>query len=319
MVSPIGSEAKGSGPNGDRDIDSFLEMLEAERGASHNTQDSYRRDLDQMALFLAPRGRSLRLATPEDLRAFLGAQKAAGMAARTVARRLSTLRQFYLFLFTEGWRSDNPASHIDSPKQGRSLPKILSEQEVEALLTAARARSGFEGKRLLTLLELLYATGMRVSELVALPQASAERDPRVLTVRGKGDKERMVPLNEAARNALKAYLEARAASLPKGKTSPWLFCSRSDSGHLTRHRVAQLLKELAVEANLEPSKVSPHVLRHAFASHLLAHGADLRSVQQMLGHADISTTQIYTHVLDERLRRLVDDHHPLAKGLLDPS
>ncbi len=302
-----------------RDIDSFLEMLEAERGASLNTQESYRRDLEKVAVFLGGKRISLRQAAAGDLRAFLGRQKDAGMAARTVARRLSTIRQFYLFLYTEGWRSDNPASDLDSPRQGRSLPKILSEKEVDALLEAARRKEGFEGARLVALLELLYATGMRVSELVALPQAAAARDPQVLTVRGKGDKERIVPLSEAARGALKDYLAARADILPKGKSSPWLFFSRSSSGHLTRHRVAQLLKALAVEASIEPTKVSPHVLRHAFASHLLAHGADLRSVQQMLGHADISTTQIYTHVLDERLRRLVDDHHPLAKGLLDPS
>ena len=302
----------------ERLIESFLEMLSSERGVALNTLEAYRRDLEGISAFLKKRGTDLETAATEDLRAYLGAEKKAGMAARTVARRLSALRQFYGFLLSEERRADDPVSLIDSPRQGRSLPKILSEEEVEALLAAARTREGAEGARLTALLELLYATGLRVSELVSLPVAAAARDPRMLNVRGKGNKERLVPLSEPARRALTDYLAVRDAFLIKAKASPHLFPSRrSAKGHLTRDRVAQLLKRLAGEAGIAPAKVSPHVLRHAFASHLLAHGADLRAVQQMLGHADISTTQIYTHVLDERLRRLVDEHHPLAKGLLD--
>jgi integrase/recombinase XerD len=245
------------------------------------------------------------------------------MAPRTAARRLSTLRQFHRFLFGEGLRADDPTAGLDSPRQGRTLPKVLSETEVEALLAAARARPGAAGARLVALLELLYATGLRVSELVALPAAAAARDPRVLIVTGKGGKERMVPLSEPARDALKRYraaagkrergasTEAPAAPAPRAP-GKWLFPSRGAAGHLTRQRVAQLLKELAVAAGIDPAKVSPHVLRHAFASHLLDHGADLRAVQMMLGHADISTTQIYTHVLDARLKALVRDRHPLS-------
>jgi integrase/recombinase XerD len=246
------------------------------------------------------------------------------LAPRSAARRLSTLRQFHRFLFGEGLRADDPTAGLDSPRQGRSLPKVLSEAEVEDLLAAARARPGAEGARLVAMLEVLYATGLRVSELVQLPAAAAARDPRVLIVKGKGGKERMVPLSEPARDALKAHLKAhRKAAIDKaaidkagpdkpGPGAKWLFPSRGAAGHLTRQRVAQLLKELAVAAGIDPAKVSPHVLRHAFASHLLDHGADLRSVQKMLGHADISTTQIYTHVLDSRLKALVRDHHPLS-------
>jgi integrase/recombinase XerD len=236
------------------------------------------------------------------------------LAPRTGARRLSALRQFYRFLYAEGLRGDEPTAALDSPHQGRPLPRVLSESEVDALLAAARSRDGPEGLRLAALVEVLYATGLRVSELVALPLAAVRRDPRVLLVRGKGGKERMVPLGEPAREALSAYLEVRRRFCPAGRDPRWLFPSRAASGHLTRHRFAQLLKALAVEAGVDPGKVSPHVLRHAFASHLLEHGADLRAVQQMLGHADISTTQIYTHVLNERLRRLVETHHPLARG-----
>jgi integrase/recombinase XerD len=254
------------------------------------------------------------------------------MAPRTAARRLSTLRQFHRFLFGEGLRADDPTAGLDSPRQGRTLPKVLSETEVEALLAAARARPGAAGARLVALLELLYATGLRVSELVELPAAAAARDPRVLIVTGKGGKERMVPLSEPARDALKHYraaagkrergaspeapaapaLQARQAPQAPQAPGKWLFPSRGAAGHLTRQRVAQLLKELAVAAGIDPAKVSPHVLRHAFASHLLDHGADLRAVQMMLGHADISTTQIYTHVLDARLKALVRDRHPLS-------
>ena len=297
-----------------RYFEAFLEMLVAERGAAANTVESYRRDLRDCALFLAAGGTPCALddADSDRLRAYLKQLEARGMASSTAARRLSALRQFFRFLYAEGLREDDPCSILDSPRQGRALPKILQEDEVDRLLAAAAARPGPEGHRLNALVELCYATGMRVSELVGLPFAALARDPRVLIVRGKGDKERMVPLGDSARRAVKAYLAVRARFVDKSGASPWLFPGRAGQ-HLTRHRFAQLLKELAIEAGIDHRRVSPHVLRHAFASHLLHHGADLRAVQQMLGHADISTTQIYTHVLDERLRRLVAEHHPLAK------
>lgn len=290
-------------------------MLVAERGAALNTVESYRRDLGDCIAFLAAAapGRRLEEADSALLRGYLKDLEARGMAPSTAARRLSALRQFFRFLYAEGLRDDDPCSVLDSPRQSRALPKILQEDEVDRLLEAAAARTGRDGCRLNALVELCYATGMRVSELVGLPLAAVARDPDMLIVRGKGDKERMVPLGETARRAVRDYLAIRDAFLPKSGASPWLFPGR-DGRHLTRHRFAQLLKELAVEAGIDHRRVSPHVLRHAFASHLLHHGADLRAVQQMLGHADISTTQIYTHVLDERLRRLVADHHPLAKA-----
>jgi integrase/recombinase XerD len=317
-----------SEPSHSRQVESFLEMLAAERGAAANTREAYARDLKDFAGFLARRGRAVHHAGVADLRAYLGQLVDAGLAPRSAARRLSTLRQFHRFLFGEGLRADDPTAGLDSPRQGRSLPKVLSETEVEDLLAAARARPGAGGVRLTALLELLYATGLRVSELVELPAAAAARDPRVLIVKGKGGKERMVPLSEPARDALKAHRRAglgksgRGASAEIGaaqaaqaaRSRKWLFPSRGAAGHLTRQRVAQLLKELAVAAGIDPARVSPHVLRHAFASHLLDHGADLRSVQKMLGHADISTTQIYTHVLDARLKALVRDHHPLSSA-----
>ena len=301
-------------------LEPFLEMLSAERGAAANTLEAYRRDLQDFDAFLAPRRRRLETAAADDLRAYLGKLARAGMAPRTAARRLSALRQFYRFLVSEDLRGDDPSAGIDSPRQGRALPKILSEAEVDALLAAVRERRDAEGLRLAALVELLYATGLRVSELVGLRSAAAQRDQRLLIVRGKGNKERMVPLSDAARQSLADYLTVRAAFLPKAgkgeraakRESPWLFPSRGASGHLTRHRVGQLLKELAARAGIDTAKVSPHVMRHAFASHLLDHGADLRSLQKMLGHADISTTQVYTHVLSERLKSLVHDHHPLA-------
>ena len=295
-------------------IERFLEMLIAERGASRNTVDAYKRDLRDFAGSLVKRKKSLGNASSDDIRVYLELLEQSGMAPRTAARRLSAIRQLYRFLFNEGDRSDDPSTAIDSPRQGRPLPKILSEADVDRLLATAHKRDGDDGLRLTCLLEILYASGLRVSELVALPVASVARDPHVLIVRGKGGKERMVPLTDAARDAIAAYKEARQSFLPEGATSPYLFPSRSSEGHLTRRRMGQLLKELAIECGLRPAAVSPHVLRHAFATHLLDHGADLRSVQQMLGHADISTTQIYTHVLTERLKTLVNEHHPLARS-----
>jgi integrase/recombinase XerD len=292
--------------------ETFLEMLAVERGAAKNTLEAYARDLRHAGAFLAGRGRSLEDADTAALKDYLSALADSGMSARTAARRLSALRQFYRFLYGEQLRDDDPTATLESPRQGRSLPKILSEAEVDRLLEAARQREGAEGVRLTALLEVLYASGLRVSELVGLPLSAVARDQRALIVRGKGGKERMVPIGEAARTALAEYRAVRARFLRRPEDDVWLFPSRSLGGHLTRHRVAQLLKELAVEAGLPPSKVSPHVLRHAFASHMLAKGADLRAVQQLLGHADISTTQVYTHVLSERLKHLVETHHPLA-------
>lgn len=299
-----------------RELETFLEMLVAERNAAANTEAAYRRDLVDFQAFLAKRGGSLATADGDAIRAYLARLAQAGMTARTAARRLSAIRQFYRFLVGEGRRSDDPTAAIDGPKLGRPLPKLLSEAEVARLIDAASRLSGAEGRRLVAMAELLYATGLRVSELVSLPLAAVERDPRVLLVRGKGNKERIVPLSEPARDALAAYRKRRpeflAGPAERKAPSPWLFPSRGASGHLTRVRVAQLLKRLAAEAGIEPRRVSPHVLRHAFATHLLDRGADLRSLQQMLGHADISTTQIYTHVAGERRQALVRDHHPLA-------
>jgi integrase/recombinase XerD len=293
-------------------------MLAAERNAAANTSEAYRRDLEDFAAFLARRGGGLATAGAAEIRAYLARMARAGLAPRTAARRLSALRQFYRFLLAEGRRGDDPTAIVDGPRQGRPLPKLIGEDEVGRLIAAAAA-GGDGGLRLTALLELLYGAGLRVSELVALPLAAVLRDSRVLVVRGKGGKERMIPLGEPARAAVAAWLPARQRLLPKDRSgrpvpSPWLFPSRGASGHLTRQSFGQLLKALAPAAGIDPERISPHVLRHAFASHLLEHGADLRSVQTLLGHADIATTQIYTHVGGERLQRLVGTHHPLARA-----
>jgi integrase/recombinase XerD len=303
----------------DNFVELFLDMLAAERGAGENTLTAYRRDLDDLAAHLAG-GRGISNASADDLRAYLGGLAARGFAAASVARRLSAIRQLYRFVYAEGLRKDNPATALEGPKRGRGLPKILSVAEVETLLTHAHAAAADPGRKLLErlraarlacLLEVLYATGLRVSELVALPVSAAKRDHRLLLVRGKGDKERLVPLNEVAKKAMATYLALLAERDPEQK-SKWLFPSFGESGHLTRQHFGRDLKELAAAAGIRPDRVSPHVLRHAFASHLLQNGADLRVVQTLLGHADISTTQIYTHVLEERLKSLVRDLHPLA-------
>lgn len=297
-------------------VEIFLEKLAAE-GAALNTVESYGRDLKHFSAFTTARSRTAEDATQAMIRQYLKSLSEAGMSAGTSARRLSTLRQFFRFLHGERVRDDDPTAALDSPRQGRRIPKFLSEREVEDLLAAARSRPGREGLRLMALLEILYATGLRVSELVGMPMSALSRDGLMLVVRGKGDKERMVPLSEPAQDALENYLVVRESFIPKKGATPAmrnrLFPSRSKQGHLTRARLSQMLKELAMEAGLPPNRVSPHVLRHSFASHLLANGADLRSLQQMLGHADIATTQIYTHVLDERLKSLVDQAHPLSK------
>jgi integrase/recombinase XerD len=295
----------------DRHAESFLEMMAAERGASRNTLDAYRRDLDDYLDFLVTQGRTPLTAGIEQVRGWMGRQADLGMAPRTQARRLSCIRQFHAYLAAEERRADDPTTCIDSPRLGRPLPKVLSEAEVTALLDAARALDGDEGLMLSALLETLYATGMRVSELVSLPLGAVARNPEMIVVRGKGDKERLVPLSGPARAALVAWRAARERILGR-KVSRWLFPSHGETGHLTRSGFAKMLDRLAIDARLDPARVSPHVLRHAFASHLLAGGADLRAVQQMLGHADIATTQIYTHVLDAERVRLVCDHHPLA-------
>ncbi len=299
---------------GHRHVEAFLEMLSAERGAARNTLEAYARDLVDFATFITRQGQEIVSARAEDLRAYLRSLEQAGMAASTAARRLSSLRQFHKFLYAEGIRSDDPSAGLDGPKPARNLPRTLSEDDVSRLLEKAREDDTPEGLRLRCLIEVLYATGARVSELVALPFAAAAPDPRFLMITGKGGRERLVPLNEAATEALADYKDVRARFLPRAVDhSTYLFPSRARTGHLTRHRFAQMLKALAESAGLAPDTLSPHTLRHAFASHLLANGADLRAVQLMLGHADISTTQVYTHVLEERLKSIVQQHHPLGQ------
>jgi integrase/recombinase XerD len=300
----------------------FLDMLMAERGAAAQTIEAYTRDLSAFLAFLAAKRTTAREASADQVRAFLAELARKGLAATSRARKLSAIRQFFRFLLAEGLRSDDPCSAIDSPKLGRPLPKLLSLAEVETLLETAAgavepATDGVAKRRALriyALLETLYATGLRVSELLGLPRGVLIADDRVLTVKGKGGRERLVPLNDSARQALVSHVAALDADKAKGRAgSPWLFPSGDGAQHLTRQRFGQELKALAATAGIEPTRVSPHVLRHAFASHLLERGADLRTVQQLLGHADISTTQIYTHVIEERLRRLVEEHHPLAQ------
>ncbi len=294
-------------------VERFLEALAAERGAAANTLAAYERDL---ADFLARAGTGGLAARAEDVRGYLADLRRRGLAASTTARRLSALRQYFLFLFREGFRGDNPMLSIESPRRVRSLPHCLSEAEVERLLrtaqTAADARPSLHSLRLHAMLEILYATGLRVSELVTLRRDAIRDDRPVLFVRGKGGAERIVPIGRRARAALARYRRALAADAKCAK-GPWLFPSRGGRGHLSRVRVQQILKQLAADAGLAPEKLSAHKLRHAFATHLLAHGADLRAVQKMLGHADIATTQIYTHVLDQRLKALVEEKHPLAR------
>ena len=290
-------------------------MLLAERGAAVHTVDAYRRDLADATNFLRTLGIDLPNADTDDLLGYFSRLASTGLAPSTAARRLSCLRQFFHFLVHEEFLNADPTAALDSPRTRRSLPKVLSETEVERLLAVAHAhaRDG-QGRalRMVALLELLYATGLRVSELVGLPGAAIQGDGRFIIVRGKGGKERLVPLSEPARAAIADYMPVRLTFCPNGGLSSWLFPSRARCGHLTRQQFSLALKALATDAGVDPSKLSPHVLRHAFASHLLAHGADLRSLQKLLGHSDIATTQIYTHVLDERLKKLVRDHHPLS-------
>ena len=305
----------------DRWISAFLEAQAAELGAARNTLLAYGRDLKDFAGWLGGRKRDFTDAARADVEDYIVSCEADGLSPATRARRLSAIRQLYRFAYDEGWRDDNPAIQVAGPAKAKRLPKILSEAEVDALLAATRdsGRNPVERARNVCMMELLYATGMRVSELVGLPVTAARGDPRMLLVRGKGGKERMVPLSAPAREALANWLMIRDAAdeearktvkAPPGKH---LFPARGAAGHMTRQAFHGLLKDLAITAGVSPAKVTPHVLRHAFATHLLAGGADLRAIQTMLGHADISTTEIYTHVLDERLKALVLTHHPLAR------
>ncbi len=287
-------------------------MMAAERGAAANTIAAYGRDLGAYFGFLAKRKIAVDTVTTQEIRNYISTFETASVSPSTAARRLSSIRQFHKFLHSDGLREDDPTVIIDSPRQQRPLPKVLSEADVDNLLETAGVAEGADGLRTRAMVELLYATGLRVSELVSLPLTACMRDREFLIVRGKGSKERLVPLSMPACEAVDAYRAVRQRHVPKNGTSRWLFPSRGTSGHITRQRFGQLLKTLAASADVDPAKVSPHVLRHAFASHLLANGADLRSVQKMLGHADISTTQIYTHVIDARLQSLVARAHPLA-------
>jgi integrase/recombinase XerD len=295
-------------------IEAFLEMMSAERGAGANTLAAYARDLADFARF--PK-KGLASASRDDLKSWLTRLSVTGIAASSQARKLSALRQFYGFLFHEEMRPDNPTEAVDSPKSSRPLPKILSAADMEKMIATAEseAEKNTEGKRLLAIVEMLYAGGLRVSELAGMPLASVKGKENFVLVRGKGGKERLAPLNPSARTAIKAYLDVRAEFLPKNAPSAerYLFCSRGAHGFLTRQRLHQLLKSLALKAGLDPAKVSPHVLRHAFATHLVEGGADLRSVQSLLGHADIATTEIYTHVARDRLKRVVEKAHPLGR------
>lgn len=289
-------------------------MMAVERGASRHTIDAYRRDLDDYQRYLKRENTDSMSTDSGAIRGFLSSLANGGLAASTQARKLSAIRQFHRFLFLESHRPDDPTQTLDSPKQQRALPKLLAAHEINALIDAARAKPGAEGMRLVVCLELLYATGMRVSELLTLPLSALAPDRCSVIVFGKGGKERMVPIGRSAREALEVYLAVREGFLQRRtKGSRFLFPSRSKEGHLTRQRLTQLLKALAVDAGIAPANLSPHVLRHAFASHLLAGGADLRAVQMMLGHADIATTEIYTHVQGDRLAAAVREHHPLGR------
>ena len=300
-------------------IETFLDMMSAERGASANTLAAYRRDLLDFDAFAGRQQKSVRNAAREDVRKYLTGLSASGMAASSQTRKLSTLRQFFGFLYVEGIRKDDPTNAIDAPRKEQTLPKILSQGDVEKLIVAARktADKRDDGRRGRARGERRYASGLRISELVTLPLAAANTRSGFLLVKGKGGKERMAPLNGAAREAIQAYLDGRERHLPKGaarvKAERFLFPSRGADAHLTRRRCHQMLKTLAIDAGIDPAKLSPHVLRHAFATHLIEGGADLRTVQMLLGHADITTTQIYTHVARDRLHAVVANAHPLSK------
>lgn len=297
----------------DRHIEAFLEMMSAERGASQNTLAAYGRDLTDYAHFLKGRRIAVSAAAADDIRAYLDSLGKAKLSASTALRRRSAIRQLHKFLYAEGFAKSDPSARVDGARRARRLPKVLSEAEVIRLIEAVQKRDPKERARIMLILELLYGAGLRVSELVGLRRTAVAGGKDMLRIRGKGERERIVPMGRKARVALSAYLAETRAD-PRVQRSPYLFPSRGGSGHLTRHRVGQLLKSLARDAGFAETRLSPHVLRHAFASHLLAHGADLRSVQSMLGHADIATTEIYTHVQAERLSAAVAAHHPLSRS-----
>ena len=295
-------------------VGQFLQMLSVERNAARPTLDAYGRDLADLCETLGVDARGLLQLGEADIARYFEALAARGLAASSLLRRRSAIRQFYRFALAENLVAADPSRKVAAVRKGRSLPKILSRDEIEALIRAADEKDAHQAVRLECLIEMAYASGMRISELVGLRLDAVARDPAYLIVKGKGGVERLVPLNPSARTAIRAYLDIRPHFLPRGdKANPYLFASRGRSGHLTRRRVGQLLDEAAANAGIDPARVSPHVLRHAFATHLLEGGADLRVVQTLLGHADISTTQIYTHVANERLREVVESHHPLAK------
>ena len=294
--------------------EAFLEMMAVERAAARNTLTAYARDLTDADGFLAGPGGGLAEAAAADVEAYFADLGARGLSPATAARRRAAVRQFYRFVLGEGWRDDDPSRRVEAPRRGRSLPKVLSREEMDRLIAAATARDGAQGLRFGCMVELAYASGLRISELTGLPLAALAQDPAYLIVRGKGGKERLAPLNATARAAVKAYLQVRVSFLPKGdRANPWLFPSRGKAGRLTPRRFAQVLDEAAAGAGIDPARVSPHVLRHAFATHLLEGGADLRVVQTLLGHADIATTQIYTHVTSDRLAQVMATKHPLAR------
>ncbi|MGD9637648.1 MAG: site-specific tyrosine recombinase XerD [Alphaproteobacteria bacterium] len=294
-------------------IESFLEMIIAEGGASANTVAAYKNDLISLSLCLEEKGSDLKNAKEKDLRDFLAQLSKNGFAKKSQSRKISALKMFYRFLFTEEIIKINPSENLDSPKTGKSLPKYLSEDEIKLLIKAAGMIKGKRGLKIKALIELLYSTGLRVSELVGLPISAVARNPEFIIVRGKGSKERLVPLSTYAKDAVNAWLQTRSEQKGKKIISKWLFPSDSKLGHLTRDGFFKIMKELALNAGINPERVSPHVIRHSFASHLVAHDADLRTVQKMLGHSDIATTEIYTHLLDEKLTSIVSNFHPLSR------
>ena len=291
-------------------VESFLEMVVAERGASPRTVEAYQSDLTDFEGFLNCRNVSLQRAKSKDLQEYMHTIVKNGLSAKTQARRLSALREFYRFIYSEGVREDIPTEFLDSPKLGKPLPKYLSEQEINDLIEEAKQKD----LRLQVLLEVAYASGMRVSELVGLPLEAVLHDAQTVMITGKGGKQRIVPLDEPARQLLNVWLVARENSMKRGRSSKWLFPSSSQTGHYTRNAFFKALKALALEIGIDPERISPHVLRHSFASHLVAHDADLRSVQKMLGHSDIATTEIYTHLMPDRLKDIIFQKHPLSKG-----
>ena len=298
----------GTNQSVNKNLMNFLSVLVAEQGASPRTIAAYQSDIEDLQFFLKNHHKTLEKATGDDLSDYMKVVVKNALSPSTQARRLSAFREFYRYLYSEGIREDNPTEWVDSPKIGKALPKYLSEEEVNRLLKQAEEKNF----RLKVLLEILYASGMRVSELVGLPSAAVLSEGSMIMISGKGGKQRMVPLNDPARRAIDLWLTQRETALPRGRKSKWLFPSKSSTGHLTRDAFYKEIKELAIECGIPPSKVSPHVFRHSFASHLIAHDADLRSVQKMLGHADISTTEIYTHVLADRLKKVVQTKHPLS-------